>query len=343
MLLLPDDPGMSGDDDMQTDGFGTDPDGHLVVVKFQNSFPSSIAVGHRVAVAKIGDVGFTRDLPVFFPPQPVGRDRRYGFQILLAQPLKRDLVRRPVRRCVDPVEPLQELPVHIVKRTEGSSKEEITFDIANGVFDLSFSLGAVGSAEPGHEPMIPEKVFELRVPLVVAGTECPFENHRFDVVIQDLLGVATEVIEGVQVALNEGGDVGGKGEDHVPHPGIPEDHAEAVDLAYATIFLDPAALSPVYLCLDAGFRLIPENCLYRCLRADRADIVFDDGAFPVKAHILNFTADPGGTQGVFTDTLLNILLERIEFAQSCPAGCRCRHGLCSKVFPYRISVIPGLS
>ena len=191
--------------------------------------------------------------------------------------------------------------------------------------------------------MIPEKVLELRVPLVIAGAECPFEDHRFDVVIQDLLGAAAEVLEGIEMALNEGIDIGGEGEDHVPHLGIPEDHAEAVDLAYVTILLDPAALSPVYLRLDAGFGLIPENRLYRRLRSDRADIVFDDGAFPVKSHLLDLPADSGGTEGVFADALLDIHLERIEFARPCRAGCRCRHGLCGKVFPYRVLVIPGLS
>jgi len=123
------------------------------------------------------------------------------------------------------------------------------------------------------------------------------------------------------MALNEGIDVGGEGEDHVSHPGIPEDNAEAVDCSQATVLLDPTALSPVYLRLDAGFGLIPENCLHGLLWPDRMDIVFDDGAFPVKPHLLDLTADPGSAQRVLTDALVNILLEWIEFARPCPAGC----------------------
>jgi hypothetical protein len=43
--------------------------------------------------------------------------------------------------------------------------------------NLSFGLGTVGFAEPGDEPMMREEVLELRVPLVVAGAERPFEDH----------------------------------------------------------------------------------------------------------------------------------------------------------------------
>jgi hypothetical protein len=191
--------------------------------------------------------------------------------------------------------------------------------------------------------MVSEEVLELRVPLVIAGTECPFEDHSFDVVVEDLLSIAAEVLEGVHVTLDESIDVGGEGEDHVPHPRMSENHAETVDLPQVAVFLDPTALSPVYLHLDAGFGFVPENCLHGLSWPDRADIVSDDGVLSVKPHRLNLTADPGGTQGILADALVDILLELIEFARSCPAGCWCRHGLCGKVFSYRASVIPGLS
>ena len=92
---------------MRTDDFGTDPDVHLAVVKFQDSLSPRVAVGHRVAVAEIGDVRFPRDLPVFLPSEEVGPDGMEILEVILVQPLERDLIRRPVGRCVDPVEPLQ--------------------------------------------------------------------------------------------------------------------------------------------------------------------------------------------------------------------------------------------
>ena len=74
------------------------------------------------------------------------------------------------------------------------------FDVADGVFNFTLGLGTVGFAESGHEPMMPEKVLELRIPLVVAGTDCPFEDHRFDVVIQDLVtgGVKLPTFGGIK-------------------------------------------------------------------------------------------------------------------------------------------------
>ena len=44
VLLLPDNPGVPGDDRMRTDDFSTDPDGHLIVVKFQNGISPGIPV-----------------------------------------------------------------------------------------------------------------------------------------------------------------------------------------------------------------------------------------------------------------------------------------------------------
>jgi len=61
----------------------------------------------------------------------------------------------------------------------------------------------------------------------------------------------------VQVALDEGIDIGGKGEFHVPHAGIPKDHAETVESSWLAIYLDTITFSPVYLGLDARFCLIP--------------------------------------------------------------------------------------
>ena len=258
------------------------------------------------------------------------------------QAIERDLVRRPMRCGVDPVAPLQELPVHVVEGGEGSSEEEIPFHVADGIFYLSFGLRAVGFAEPGNEPMMREEVLELRVPLVITGAERPLEDHGFDVVIQDLLGIPAEVVEGIKVALEEGGGIRGEGEDHVPHSGIAEDHAETVQFPPPAIEIQIAALAPVDLRLDTGFGLIPEDCRHTRGWPDLPDVVFDDGTFPAKSHLLDLAGDPGGTQGVVADALLNVLLVWIEFARPWPAGSRCRHGLGSKVFSHGISMIPGL-
>lgn len=342
VFLLPDDPGMPGNDGMRADGLRADPDDHLIALDLQNRLSPGVSVGHRVAVAKIGDVRFPRDLPVFLAPEQIGRDPGQGLEVLLLQAIERDLVRRPMRCGVDPVAPLQELPVHVVEGCEGSSEEEVAFNVADGIFNLSFGLRTVGFAEPGKEPMMREEILERRVPLAVAGAERPFEDHGFDVVIQDLLGIPAEVVEGIEVALDEGGGIGGEGEDRIPHSGIAEDHAEAVQFPPPSIDIQMAALAPVNLRLDAGFGLIPEDRRYTRGWPDLPDVVFDDGTFPAKSHLLDLAVDPGGTQGVVADALLNVRLVGIEFARPWPAGNRYRHGLGSKVFSHGISMIPGL-
>ena len=71
VLLLPDDPGMPRNDGVRADGLRADPDDQLIALDLHNSLSPGVSVGHRVAVAKIGDVRFPRDLPVLFPAQEV--------------------------------------------------------------------------------------------------------------------------------------------------------------------------------------------------------------------------------------------------------------------------------
>ena len=92
--------------------------------------------------------------------------------------------------------------------------------------------------------MMREEVLELRVPLVAAGAERPFEDHRFDVVVEDLRGVSTEVLEGIEVALDEGAGICGEGEDRISHPGVPEDHAEAVEPSHPDVPTHPGPPAP---------------------------------------------------------------------------------------------------
>ena len=115
VFLLPDDPSMPRNNDMPADGLSADPDDHLITLDLYNSLSSGVSVRYRIAVAKIGDVRFTRDLSMLFPAQKIWRDRQYGFQVLLMQAIERDLIRRSMRCGVDTVAPLQNLPVHVVE------------------------------------------------------------------------------------------------------------------------------------------------------------------------------------------------------------------------------------
>ena len=87
-----------------------------------------------------------------------------------------------------------------------------------------------------------------------------------------------------------------------------------------------SALTPVRLRLDTGFGLIPEDRRHTRGWPDRADMVFDDRILPAKSHLPDLAVDPGGAQRMVADALLNVILERIEFAFF--AGFRLRWGRC---------------
>ncbi len=177
---------------------------------------------------------------------------------------------------------------------------------------------------------------------MVAGTESSFEDHCLDVVIQDLFGVSAEVFEGIEVALDEGVRISGERKDCIPHSGIAEDHVEAVQSLLPSVDIQMVALTPINLRLDAGFGLEPENRLQGYLRPDCADVILDNGIASIKSHFLNFTEDPGGGQGVVSNTVLDVAFIGIEFARSWPAGNGCRHGLAGKILSHRVSMISGL-
>lgn len=124
--------------------------------------------------------------------------------------------------------------------------------------------------------MVPEEVLELRVPVMVTGTGCPLEEHRFDVVIENLLGIAAEILKSAEVALDEGIDVIGESKFHISHSGIPEDHAEAIQPPLLLVHVQVPAFSPVDLCLNAGFGLIPVDGRNTPIRSDLPDVVLED-------------------------------------------------------------------
>jgi len=128
---------------------------------------------------------------------------------------------------------------------------------------------------------------------------CPLEDDLFDVVIEDLRGVSPEILEGMQMALDEGIDIRGKGEFHVPHAEIAEDHTETVEPSWLTIHVDTIAFSPVHLSLDSGFGLIPKYCRCSSSRTDLSDVFLDNCVPSGEPLFLDLAMDSCCTQGVF--------------------------------------------
>ena len=172
--------------------------------------------------------------------------------------------------------------------------------------------------------MMPEEVLECRIPLVVSGAERSFEDHRFDVVIENLLGEAAEVLKGIQVTLDKGEDIGGEGEGHIPHPGVPEDHAKAVYLPSLSIHVLMPAFGPVDLRLNAGLGLIPEDCRHRGARPDCPDMVFDDRVLPRITLSPDLPKNTGSTEWIVGYAVLDVVFVVIKFARF--AGSRLGRG-----------------
>lgn len=142
----------------------------------------------------------------------------------------------------------------------------------------------------------------------------PSENHLFYVVVQDLRGVPAKIFESMQVALDEGIDVGGEGEFHIPHAGIPKDHAETVQSSWLAIHFDAVAFSPVHLGLYSGFRLIPEYCWNARRWPDLPDILLDYGVATGEALLQKLAVYTGCTERIFANSVGDVFSERIKFA-----------------------------
>ena len=140
---------------------------------------------------------------MFFPSNLIRLNTFEGLQVFLFQTFNGYFLGGTVDRIIHPVKPVHTLPIHVRERTECPAKQEIPFHIPNGIFDLSFGLGIVWFAEPWSEATITEKVIELRIPRVIFGFYCPLDDYLFDVVIEDLPSISSEVFKRVVVALDE--------------------------------------------------------------------------------------------------------------------------------------------
>ena len=185
MLFLPDNAGSARDYYVGAETFRAHSNVHPIILDLKENRLSCVMKRYRIAVSLIGDIPIPRDFSDFLPSHHIWRDRRKCLQIFGFQAFCGDLMCRAMDRSVDPGQPLAELVVHIVQRTEDPSKKEVPFHVPNGILDLSFCLGTVGFAEPGNEPVVCEEIFEFWVPCVLFWLHCPFEDDLFSVVIED--------------------------------------------------------------------------------------------------------------------------------------------------------------
>jgi hypothetical protein len=128
-----------------------------------------------------------------------------------------------------------------------------------------------------------EEVFELRIPVLIRRFESSRQDDLLHVVVQDLPGITSKVLERVNVTLDQGMNVGSKGEFGRSHPGIAKDHGKTVELSPRAVDLDITAFCPVDLGLDSGLRLVAIYFRNTDFGSYLSNIVFYDRIFALES------------------------------------------------------------
>jgi len=164
----------------------------------------------------------------------------------------------PVGRSVEALvgnghDPVHQALVEMIQRVEGLAPQE-ALDVLHTRFDLALGLGPVGSAQPRPEAPVGAEVPEDGVPLDPAAFEVAGKHDRPGVVVEQLVGDAPEVLEGLLVTADQGRQpLVQRGPGKEP-AAVAQGHHEEPDVDAARGNRRPA-VTPVDLALPAGLRL----------------------------------------------------------------------------------------
>ena len=172
--------------------------------------------------------------------------------------LEKHLGGLPVGRSVEALvgngqDPVHQALVEMIQRVEGLASQE-ALDVLHARFDLALGLGPVGSAQPRPEAPVGAEVPEDGVPLDPAAFEVAGKHDRPGVVVEQLVGDAPEVLEGLLVTADQGRQpLVQRGPGKEP-AAVAQGHHEEPDVDAARGNRRPA-VTPVDLALPAGLRL----------------------------------------------------------------------------------------
>jgi hypothetical protein len=128
----------------------------------------------------------------------------------------------------DLVEPLGVLQVQVVQVAEAARQEEVLAHVAERPLDLSLGFCPVGSAGPGHGPVMGSEVEQLVV--VDDATLVDLAEHgRFHPVVKDLLRHPAEGLECRDVTAQHGSQVLPGNEAAPHHAAVAEHQGEQPD------------------------------------------------------------------------------------------------------------------
>src|SRR6185295_14120930 len=137
--------------------------------------------------------------------------------------------------------------VQVLQRSEGSSIEQILFDIRKRSLDLSLRLRPMRTASPWLKAIMRgegEKASVVdRLIAIIAG------DHDFHVVVETGGSQAAEILEGADVFANGGGKVLSLHESQVLAARIPQQVAESVHTAPAFRCKRDLVRRVIHLCL----------------------------------------------------------------------------------------------
>jgi hypothetical protein len=151
--------------------------------------------------------------------------------------------------------------------------------ILDAGFDLALGLRPVGLVRTRPEPVVPAEVPKRSVPLDPRAFEVAFQDDAFEVIVDDLMGDAAEVVEGLDMGADERGHLLVLRPHGIHPPAEAQGHDEQVSLdPFAR--QDRPALTPVDLTLAAGRRLEPRRRLREGLGPQRANEAADDVVTP---------------------------------------------------------------
>ncbi len=88
-----------------------------------------------------------------------------------------------------------------------ASHEEVSLHKTHAILDLAFCLWAIRTAESRYEAIMLEEILKIRIPDRIRGYRCSLEHDLLHIVIEDLFGVASKIMERIQVALNQSMDI----------------------------------------------------------------------------------------------------------------------------------------
>ena len=210
-----------------------------------------------VAGALPADEAIPRHLPVFTEIGSQGSPARQPPQVgtLLGQ----HLPGHPVGRSVDPpvghtVAPFQSLAIDIGVVGEAYAGPHVALHVLHPAFDFALGLGPVRLAQPCLKA---HPHGEVQHPLVPDGLLflVPAQCHHLGIVVKAAPGHAAQVLEGIHVALDEGGGIRATNQLHIAGPGPTQSHHEHPDATLLPVLVQVGQAAPVDLRLLPRCRL----------------------------------------------------------------------------------------